>query len=666
MATHVIDADQLERELAELLEVEKFPPPESFREKALVKDDSLYEEAERDFQAFWAKQATELVDWFTEPQQALNDSNPPFYKWFEDGKLNVSYNCLDRHVEAGNGDKVAFHWRGEEGEEREITYAELLGEVQKFANALKDRGIGKGDIVGIYLPMIPEVAVAMLACARIGAPHNVVFGGFSPDAVKERMEFANAKALVTVDGARRKGKTAPIKSAVDEKIGDVSSIETIFVVKATDADCEMQEGRDVWYHEALQAADPDCEPEQLDAEHPLYVLYTSGSTAKPKGVLHTTGGYLLGVTFTHKYVFDLKPDEDVYWCAADVGWVTGHSYIVYGPLSNGATSVMYEGAPDYPDKDAWWGIVERYAVTIMYTAPTAIRSCIKWGPQYPGAHDLSSLRLLGSVGEPINPKAWLWYHRVIGGERCPIVDTWWQTETGHILISPLPGVTETKPGSATRPLPGIDAAVVDDEGNEIDDPSKQGLLILRRPWPGMLRTLYQEDDRFVETYYGKFGEPTYLVGDAARKDEDGYLWLLGRVDDVINVSGHRLSTAEIESAVVSYRKVAECAVIGQSDETTGQAICAFVTLEGDIDGNDEIAAEIREHVATRISKIARPSRIIWTGDLPKTRSGKIMRRLLRDIAEGRELGDVTTLRDPAIMEQLEEKVKERQASDAGE
>jgi acetyl-CoA synthetase len=666
MATHVIDADQLERELAELLEVEKFPPPESFREKALVKDDSLYEEAERDFQAFWAKQATELVDWFTEPQQALNDSNPPFYKWFEDGRLNVSYNCLDRHVEAGNGDKVAFHWRGEEGEEREITYAELLGEVQKFANALKDRGIGKGDIVGIYLPMIPEVAVAMLACARIGAPHNVVFGGFSPDAVKERMEFANAKALVTVDGARRKGKTAPIKSAVDEKIGDVSSIETIFVVKATDADCEMQEGRDVWYHEALQEADPDCEPEQLDAEHPLYVLYTSGSTAKPKGVLHTTGGYLLGVTFTHKYVFDLKPDEDVYWCAADVGWVTGHSYIVYGPLSNGATSVMYEGAPDYPDKDAWWGIVERYGVTIMYTAPTAIRACIKWGPKYPGAHDLSSLRLLGSVGEPINPKAWLWYHRVIGGERCPIVDTWWQTETGHILISPLPGVTETKPGSATRPLPGIDAAVVDDEGNEIDDPSKQGLLILRRPWPGMLRTLYQEDDRFVETYYGKFGETTYLVGDAARKDQDGYLWLLGRVDDVINVSGHRLSTAEIESAVVSYRKVAECAVIGQSDETTGQAICAFVTLEGDIDGNDEIAAEIREHVATRISKIARPSRIIWTGDLPKTRSGKIMRRLLRDIAEGRELGDVTTLRDPAIMEQLEEKVRERQASDAGE
>ena len=663
MATHVIDADQLERELAGLLEVEKFPPPDAFRERALVDDWSMHEAATRDFERFWADQATGLLDWFTDPKQALNDSNPPFYKWFEDGKLNASYNCLDRHVDAGNGDKVAFHWRGEEGEERDITYAELLGEVQRFANALKDRGIGKGDIVGIYLPMIPEVVVAMLACARIGAPHNVVFGGFSPDAVKERMEFAHAKALVTVDGARRKGKTAPIKAAVDEKIGDVSSIETIFVVKATGADCEMQEGRDVWFGAACEAADPDCEPEPLEAEHPLYVLYTSGSTAKPKGVVHTTGGYLLGVAFTHRYVFDLRPDEDVFWCAADVGWVTGHSYIVYGPLANGATSVMYEGAPDYPDKDVWWGIVERYGVTIMYTAPTAIRACIKWGPDYPGAHDLSTLRLLGSVGEPINPKAWLWYHKVIGGERCPVVDTWWQTETGHILISPLPGVTETKPGSATKPLPGIDAAVVDEEGNEIDDPSRQGLLVLRKPWPGMLRTLYQEDDRFVETYYERFGKTTYLVGDAARKDEDGYFWVLGRVDDVINVSGHRLSTAEIESAVVSHPKVAECAVIGQTDEDTGQSICAFVTLEGDLEGSDELTQEIRDHVAQRISKIARPKRIIWTGDLPKTRSGKIMRRLLRDIAEGRELGDVTTLRDPAIMEQLEEKVKERQGGE---
>src|SRR5215204_4859137 len=665
MATHAVDTDQLERELGELLEVDKFPPPDEFRERALVKDWSLYEEAERDFETFWAKQATELLDWFTEPQETLNDSNAPFYKWFEDGKLNVSHNCLDRHVEAGKGDKVAFHWRGEEGEEREVTYAELLSETQKFANALKDRGIGKGDVVGIYLPMIPEVVIAMLACARIGAPHNVVFGGFSPDAVKERMEFAEAKALVTVDGARRKGKTAPIKSAVDEKIGDVGSIETIFVVKATDTDCEMQEGRDVWFHEAVEAASDDCPAEGHDAEHPLYILYSSGSTAKPKGILHTTGGYLTGVAWTHKHVFDLKPEEDVYWCSADVGWVTGHSYIVYGPLSNGATSVMYEGAPDYPDKDVWWGIVERYGVTIMYTAPTAIRACIKWGAEYPSAHDLSSLRLLGTVGEPINPKAWLWYHKVIGGERCPIIDTWWQTETGHILISPLPGVTETKPGSATKALPGIDAAVVDEEGNEVDADA-QGLLILRRPWPGMLRTLYREDDRFVETYYGRFGKTTYFVGDAARKDGDGYFWILGRVDDVINVSGHRMSTAEIESAVVSHSKVAECAVIGQTDEQTGQAICAFVTLEGDLDGSDEIADEIRAHVADRISKIARPARIIWTGDLPKTRSGKIMRRLLRDIAEGRELGDVTTLRDPAIMDQLEEKVKERQASDGDE
>jgi acetyl-CoA synthetase len=664
MATQVPTGEQLERELEELLKVERFPPPDEFRDRALVKDMSLHEEAERDLEGLWSRQAENLLNWFEKPQQTLNESDAPFYKWFEGGKINASYNCLDRHVAAGNGDKVAFHWRGEEGEERDVTYAELHRDVQRFANALRDRGIEKGDVVGIYLPMIPEVAIAMLACARIGAPHNVVFGGFSVDAVTERMEFSQAKALVTVDGARRKGKTAPIKGAVDEKIGDVSSIETIFVVKATDAECEMQEGRDVWFHEALEAAADECEPEPLDAEHPLYVLYTSGSTAKPKGVLHTTGGYLLGVTFTQRYVFDLKPDSDVFWCAADVGWVTGHSYIVYGPLSNGATSVMYEGAPDYPDKDIWWEIVERYGVTIMYTAPTAIRACIKWGAEYPGRHDLSSLRLLGTVGEPINPKAWLWYHRVIGGGRCPIVDTWWQTETGHILITTLPGAQETKPGSAGTPLPGIDAAVLDEEGNEVEG-EDQGFLALRRPWPGMLRTLYKEEDRFKETYYSKWDETTYFVGDAARKDPDGYFWLLGRVDDVVNVSGHRLSTAEVESAVVSYAKVAECAVIGQSDEDTGQAICAFVTLEGDLEGNEEIAQEIREHVAMRISKIARPRRIIWAGDLPKTRSGKIMRRLLRDIAEGRELGDVTTLRDPAVMEQLEQKIRERQAAEDG-
>jgi acetyl-CoA synthetase len=662
MATDITDSQQLENDLAELLEVESFPPPGRFREEALVTDMSLHEEAEHDLEGFWARQAEELIHWFEKPAQTLDDTDPPFYKWFEGGKLNVSYNCLDRHVEAGRGEVVAFHWRGEEGEERDVTYADLHRDVQRFANALKDRGIGKGDVVGIYMPMVPELPVAMLACARIGAPHNVVFGGFSPDAVKERMEFSDAKALVTVDGARRKGMTAPIKAAVDEKIADVSSIETIFVVEATEVDCDMEEGRDIWFHEALEKADDECEPEELDAEHPLYVLYTSGSTAKPKGVLHTTGGYLLGVTFTHRYVFDLKPDSDVFWCAADVGWVTGHSYIVYGPLSNGATSVMYEGAPDYPGKDVWWEIVERYGVTILYTAPTAIRACMKWGAEYPAAHDLSSLRLLGSVGEPINPKAWLWYHKVIGEQRCPIVDTWWQTETGQIMITTFPGAQEAKPGSAGTPLPGVDAAVVDDQGNEVPADT-QGLLVLRRPWPGILRTLYKEEERFTETYYGRFGETTYLVGDAARRDSDGYLWLLGRVDDVINVSGHRLSTAEIESACVSHPKVAETAVIGQSDETTGQAICAFVTLEGELEGTDEMAAEIREHVATRISKIARPKRIIWAGDLPKTRSGKIMRRLLRDIAEGRELGDVTTLRDPAVMKQLEERIKERQASE---
>jgi acetyl-CoA synthetase len=662
MATKV-STEELEKQLESMLDIEKFPPPDDFREHALVTDESMYEEAAKDFKGFWGRQAEELIDWIEQPSETLDDSNAPFYKWFADGKLNASANCLDRHVEAGNGDRVAFHWRGEEGEERDITYSELLENVQRFANALKDRGIQKGDVVGIYLPMIPEVVVSMLACARIGAPHNVVFGGFSPEAVRERMEFSDAKALITVDGARRKGKTAPIKSAVDEEgIGDLDSIETIFVVRATGADCKMEDGRDVWFHDVMESADAECPPEPLDAEHPLFVLYTSGSTAKPKGVLHTTGGYLLGVTFTHRYVFDLKPESDVFWCGADVGWVTGHSYIVYGPLSNGATGVMYEGPPDYPDKDVWWDIIESNKVSIFYTAPTAIRACMKWGAEYPAKHDLSSLRLLGTVGEPINPKAWLWYYEVIGGERCPIVDTWWQTETGNIMISPLPGLTEAKPGSATKPLPGIDAAVVDDDGN--DTGNEQGLLILRRPWPGMLRTLYKEDERFKETYYDKFDETTYFVGDAARKDEDGYFWVLGRVDDVVNVSGHRLSTAEVESAIVSHPKVAESAVIGIQDEDTGQAICAFVTLEGDLEGSEEIKKEINEHVARRISKIARPKRIIWAGDLPKTRSGKIMRRLLRDIGEGRELGDVTTLRDPTVMGQLEEKIKEIQAQEA--
>jgi acetyl-CoA synthetase len=652
----------LEQELEALLEVERFEPPAGFRERALLSDPGVYEEAAADPEAWWLRQATELLDWTREPSEGLDESNPPFYRWFADGTLNASANCLDRHVEAGLGGRVAYHWRGEEGEERDVTYAELLAATQRFANALRSHGIEKGDVVGIYLPMIPEVVVAMLGTARIGAVHNVVFGGFSAEAVRERMEFSEAKALVTVDGARRKGRTAPIKAKVDEAMAGVDSIETIFVVRHTGAECAMREGRDVWFHEAVTAAEPACPPQPMGAEDPLFILYTSGSTAKPKGILHTTGGYLAGAAYTHRFVFDLKPEEDVYWCAADVGWVTGHSYIVYGPLANGATSVMYEGAPDYPARDVWWEIVERNAVTILYTAPTAIRACMKWGPEHPGGHDLSSLRLLGSVGEPINPKAWLWYHRVIGGERCPIVDTWWQTETGQIMISPLPGITATKPGSATVALPGIDAAVVDERGEPVEE--REGPLVLRRPWPGMLRTLYREDDRFVETYFSRFGTETYLVGDAARRDADGYFWVLGRIDDVINVSGHRLSTAEVESAIVAHPKVAEAAVIGQSDPETGQAICAFVTLEGDHEGDGEMIAELRDHVAERIGKLARPKRIVWSGDLPKTRSGKIMRRLLRDIAEGRELGDVTTLRDPEITEELERKVAARRDSEA--
>jgi acetyl-CoA synthetase len=647
--------EALAEELAELLLVERFQPPPAFRERALLSDPAIYEQASADWLGWWATQAREL-DWFQEWDTVLDDSNPPFYKWFVGGKLNVSHNCLDRHVAAGRGEKVAFHWRGEEGAERDVTYAQLLADVERFAGALRSLGVRKGDVVGIYLPMIPEVAVAMLACARIGAPHNVVFGGFSAEAVRERMEFSDAKVLITVDGAARKGKTAPVKQNVDEVMGDLQTLERIVVVRHTGVQCPMQEGRDLWYHELLEQAEPHCPAEPLDAEDPLFVLYTSGSTAKPKGILHTTGGYLTGVSATHRYVFDLHPQEDVYWCSADVGWVTGHSYIVYGPLCNGATSVMYEGAPDYPHRGIWWELVERYGVSIFYTAPTAIRACIKWGAEWPAAHDLSSLRLLGSVGEPINPKAWLWYHKVIGSERCPIVDTWWQTETGAIMITPLPGITATKPGSATLPFPGIEAEVLDESTGERMDVG-QGLLVLRRPWPSMLRTLYKDDERFIETYFKRFGKETYLVGDAARIDSDGYLWVIGRIDDVVNVSGHRLSTAEVESGIVAHEAVAEAAVIGQHDEDTGQAICAFVTLQGGGDGDADIEEGIRESVAQRIGKFARPKRIIWAEDLPKTRSGKIMRRLLRDIAEGRALGDVTTLRDPEVMAQLEERIK---------
>jgi acetyl-CoA synthetase len=655
-------ADGLSATLQELQQVERFDPPDAFREHALVGDRSVHDEAGADPTGWWAKQADELLHWDTPFETVLDDANPPFYKWFTGGRLNASYNCLDRHVEAGRGDRVAFHWHGEEGETRDVTYADLHRDVQRFANALKARGIGRGDVVGIFLPMIPEVVVAMLACARIGAPHNVVFGGFSPQSVRERMEFSDAKALVTVDGARRKGATAAIKQQVDEVMGDVASIETIFVVRSTGTEAPMRDGRDVWFDDAMEDADPECPAEPMDAENPLFILYTSGSTAKPKGILHTTGGYLTGVAWTTRYVFDLKADEDVFWCSADVGWVTGHSYIVYGPLLNGVTSVMYEGAPDYPDKDIWWSLIARYGVTIFYTAPTAVRSCIKWGEQYPDRHDLSSLRLLGTVGEPINPKAWLWYRQVIGAGECPIVDTWWQTETGHIMITTLPGAEPAKPGIAGTPLPGIEAAVVDEDGSEVGA-DEQGILVLRRPWPGMLRTLFREDERFVETYFSRLGRETYVVGDAAIRDRDGYIRVVGRIDDVINVSGHRMSTAEIESAIVSHPDVAEAAVIGQADEDTGQAIAAFVTLQGGLDGDDELVHGIREHVAQRIGKLARPKRILWADDLPKTRSGKIMRRLLRDIAEGRELGDVTTLRDPAVMEQLETKIAERQKAE---
>jgi acetyl-CoA synthetase len=650
-----------EREDLEVLlrDEDRFSPPEEFAKQANFSDESVYEEAEADFEAWWERWAKEL-DWF-EPWETVLDWNPPWVKWFKEGRLNASHNCLDRHVAAGNGDKVAYHWVGEDGLTLDLTYAQLLADTQRFANVLKGLGVKPGDVVGIYMPMVPQTPAAMLACARIGAVHNVVFGGFSVESVRERMEVSDAKVLVTADETLRRGKPTPMKAKVDEIVGDLPSLEHVVVVKRTGGECPMTEERDIWWHEAVEAADEECPAEPLDAEHPLYILYTSGSTAKPKGILHTTGGYLTGVAATHKVVFDLKPDSDVYWCAADVGWVTGHSYIVYGPLANGCTSVLYEGAPDYPDKDRWWEIVERYGVTILYTAPTAIRACIKWGDEYPEKHDLSSLRLLGSVGEPINPRAWAWYHKVIGGERCPVVDTWWQTETGHIMITPLPGITETKPGSATKPFPGVEAAVVNRDGDIVEEGG--GFLTLRRPWPGMLRTLYKEDERYVETYWDKWGRDVYVVGDAAKIDADGYFWIVGRTDDVINVSGHRMSTMEIESAIVSHDKVAEAACVGAKDEDTGQSIVAFVTIKGSEEEEEGFDEVIREHVATKIGKLARPKRIVYADDLPKTRSGKIMRRLLRDIAEGRELGDVTTLRDPSVTEVIRDKVKSGEADE---
>jgi acetyl-CoA synthetase len=644
-----------EREIEVLLEDDQtFEPPPEFAAQANANDPSIYEEAEGDFQAWWERWADQL-HWFDRWEKVL-EWNAPWAKWFVGGTLNASYNCLDRHVALGAGERVAYHWEGEDGERRTITYSALLEMTSRFANVLKSLGVERDDRVAIYLPMIPEAPAAMLACARIGAPHSVVFGGFSAEAVKDRINDCEAKVLVTADFTLRRGKPLPMKEAVDQVLPDCPSIEHCVVVKRVGDEVPWDEGRDIWWHEATEAASPECPAEPLDAEQMLYLLYTSGTTAKPKGIVHTTGGYMTGVAATHKLIFDIKPESDVFWCSADIGWVTGHSYIVYGPLANGCTSILYEGAPDYPDKDRWWEIVERYRCTVFYTAPTAIRACIKWGREYPDRHDLSSLRLLGSVGEPINPKAWLWYHEVIGGGRCPIVDTWWQTETGHIMISPLPGITKTKPGSATVPFPGTAAAIYDSNGNEVTEGG--GLLVLTRPWPGMFRTLYKEPERYVDTYWSKYGPEVYVVGDAARRDADGYFWVVGRTDDVINVSGHRLSTMEVESAIVSHARVAEAAVVPEPDELTGQAIVAFVTMRGGGDPPEGFDSELREHVGVKIGKLARPKRFIWADDLPKTRSGKIMRRLLKDIASGDELGDITTLRDPTVMEQLKEKVTE--------
>jgi acetyl-CoA synthetase len=631
-----------------LVEDRTFPPPAEFVTQSLVTGTAMYDEANDDYEAFWARQAAELVSW-SKDWHTVCEWELPFAKWFLGGELNVSYNCLDRHVEAGRGDKVAFHWEGEPGDSRTITYSDLLDEVQRFANVLKGLGVQKGDRVNIYLPMIPELPVALLACARIGAPHSVVFGGFSPDSLADRINDAEAKVLITSDGGWRRGAAVALKANSDVAVAQTPTIEHVVVVRRTETDVHMEPGRDHWYHELMADADPVCPPEPVDSEHLLYLLYTSGTTAKPKGIMHTTGGYLTQVAFTHKYVFDLHPDTDVYWCSADIGWVTGHSYIVYGPLCNGATSVMYEGTPDHPGRDRWWAIAEKYGVTILYTAPTAIRTFMKWGTEEPAKHDLSSLRLLGSVGEPINPEAWVWYWQHIGGGRCPVVDTWWQTETGAIMISPLPGVTTLKPGSATFPLPGISAEVVDDQGTRVERGG--GYLSLTRPWPSMLRGIYGDPKRYEQTYWSRF-EGRYFAGDGAKIDDDGYFWLLGRVDDVMNVSGHRISTTEVESALVDHATVAEAAVVGAKDETTGQAIIAFVTLKGGVEPDAEHGATLRQHVAGKLGALARPKTIIFTPDLPKTRSGKIMRRLLKDVAEGRDLGDTTTLADATVVDEI--------------
>jgi acetyl-CoA synthetase len=641
-----------------LLEERRYAPDPEFARQANAQPE-IYE---RDWQEFWETEGRDRVTWF-EPFSKLYEWEPPYAKWYLGGKLNVCFNCVDRHVEAGNGDKVAYFWEGEpEDERRTITFADLQREVVRFANALKNLGVEKGTPIGIYMGMVPELPIAMLACARLGAPHTVVFGGFSSESLSDRMNDMECALLITQDEGWRAGKKVPLKQNADEAVAQAPTVKKVVVLRRTGDQVPFDASRDAWWHELVEGQDDDptsVPPEPMDAEDLLYLLYTSGTTAKPKGIVHTTAGYLVGVAVTHHYIFDIKPGS-VYWCAADVGWVTGHSYIVYGPLANGTTGVIYEGVPNYPDPERWWQIIERYQVDILYTAPTAIRSHMKWGPEHAQKHDLSSLRLLGTVGEPINPEAWIWYREHIGGDRTPIVDTWWQTETGMILITPLPGVTTTKPGSATKPFPGVDAGVYSEGGDEVG-PGGGGYLVLKRPWPAMLRGIYKADERFRDTYWSKYDD-AYFAGDGARIDEDGDFWLLGRVDDVMNVSGHRISTIEVESALVDHKKVAEAAVCGRKDERTGQAIVAYVTLKGGEEGSIEMLEELRNHVAKKIGPIAKPANIVFTPELPKTRSGKIMRRLLRDVAEQRTLGDTTTLADPAVVEEI----KERAATDAGE
>jgi acetyl-CoA synthetase len=651
-------ADQIPAEISDLLKEDRtFPPPADFRSRAIANDERIYAEAAKDPEGFWAKFASEL-EW-ARPWDRVLDWQPPHAKWFVGGKLNISVNCLDRHARGARRNKAALVWEGEPGDRRTYTYFDLYREVCAFGSVLRSLGVRKGDRIALYMPLIPELAIAMLACARIGAVHSVVFGGFSAESLRDRINDAQARLLITADGGYRRGQIVALKQVADEAVAGTPSIEHVVVVRRGADDqipVHMQNGRDRWYHELMADASYTCEPEIMDAEDMLYILYTSGTTGKPKGIVHTTGGYLVGAYTTTKLVFDLK-DEDVYWCTADIGWVTGHSYVVYGPLANGATVLMYEGAPDWPRKDRFWALVERYGVTVFYTAPTAIRAFMRWGTDWPATRDLSSLRLLGSVGEPINPEAWVWYYKFIGGERCPVVDTWWQTETGAIMITPLAGLTTLKPGSATRPFPGISAEILTDKGDPV--PVGGGLLAITKPWPSMLRGIYGDPDRFVRQYWSKWGPGVYVTGDGAKRDADGYFWLLGRVDDVINVAGHRIGTMEVESALVDHPSVAEAAVVGRAHEIKGQAIAAFVTLKEGVKGDARtLAADLKEHVVKKIGAIARPEDVLFTADLPKTRSGKIMRRLLRDIAEGKALGDTTTLADPAVVAKLKANYEE--------